>query len=531
MLVAVGAALRIFQYASDTSFWFDELSLVRNLVHRSAAQLATEPLRYDQVAPVGFLLAEKGISRLLGESDLAFRALLLPVGLAALVLFVPLARRLLDGCAVPFAVAMFAIGAPFVRYTAEVKPYGIDMFAVIAMSLVTLRLRDPGATAARYVGAGLSGAVLVWFSQATVLTLAGLGGALLLAWILERDQPTARALRIAVPIWAAACVAAAAVTFALVSPATRAFMDQFWRLRGGFPPWPVEKPKDLLWLWDRLTLQLGDNRVLAYPWPALYAALAIAGFIVLWRRRREGALVLLGPFAVVVLAALAGFYPFHSRVSLSVLPALVLAVGAAAEWIRRSLAGRHAALGAVAMLAVMAGPVWASVRRPPPYFVEDHKTVLAYVRDHRQAGDAVFVFPYELQAVERYGADYGLAAGDYQIGRCSAEDRRVFLRDVDRYRGRPRVWLIAGAVPPFQPPRSDVERYLSAIGTRKQEIAVESARPLYPVSAILFDLSDPERLAAADAETFPIQTKPAPGDPRPSVVVRCAEWFQPRGQS
>jgi len=104
-LVGLGAALRIFQYASDTSFWFDELSLVRNLVHRSAAQLATEPLRYDQVAPVGFLVAEKGISRVLGESDLAFRFLLLPIGLAALVLFVPLARRVLDGYAVPFAVA------------------------------------------------------------------------------------------------------------------------------------------------------------------------------------------------------------------------------------------------------------------------------------------------------------------------------------------------------------------------------------------------------------------------------------------
>ena len=106
-LVALGAALRIFQYASDTSFWFDELSLVRNIVHRTEAQLATVPLRYDQVAPVGFLVAEKAISRVLGESDLAFRFLLLPVGLFALVLFVPLARRLLDGYAVPFAVAMF----------------------------------------------------------------------------------------------------------------------------------------------------------------------------------------------------------------------------------------------------------------------------------------------------------------------------------------------------------------------------------------------------------------------------------------
>ena len=162
-LVAIGAALRIYQYASDTSFWFDELSLVRNIVHMSAAQLATEPLKYDQVAPVGFLLAEKGISRVLGESDLAFRALLLTVGLATLVLFLFLARRLLDGYAVPFALAVFAIGAPFIRYCAEVKQYGIDMLAVIAMSLVTLRLRDPDSTRSRCVAAGLLGAVLGWF--------------------------------------------------------------------------------------------------------------------------------------------------------------------------------------------------------------------------------------------------------------------------------------------------------------------------------------------------------------------------------
>jgi hypothetical protein len=55
-------------------------------------------------------------------------------------------------------------------------------------------------------------------------------------------------------------------------------MDTFWRLRQGFPPWPIEKPGDLLWPWDRVTLMFADNRVLAYPWPALYAALVIAGW-------------------------------------------------------------------------------------------------------------------------------------------------------------------------------------------------------------------------------------------------------------
>jgi hypothetical protein len=525
-LVAIGAALRIFQYASDTSFWFDELSLVRNIVHMSEAQLATEPLRYDQVAPVGFLVAEKAISRALGESDLAFRALLLPVGLAALVLFVPLARRLLDGYAVPFAVAMFAIGAPFIRYCAEVKQYGIDMASVIAMSLVTLRLRDPDAdTGARCVAAGLLGAVLVWFSQATILILAGLGGALLLAWLIERDAPTARALRIAVPIWAAACVAGLVVAQRLVSSSTQAFMDQFWRLRGGFPPWPIRKAGDLVWPWNRVRELFAEDMLLRYPWPALYAVLAGIGLIVLWRRRRAGAFVLLGPFAAAVFASVAQQYPFRARLVLYLAPAFVLVVAQAAESLRAFASRWHPALGFACLAALFAGPASSFVRFPPPYFVEDHKSVLAYVREHRQPGDVVFVYPYEIEAVERYGAEYGLAPGDYEVGQCSKNDRRAFLRDVDRYRGRARVWFIGGAVPPFQPPRQTVEAYLSTIGVPLRSIVVPGARPIAPVSAILFDLSDRKRLEAASAETFPM-VKPPAGSPM-AFPLNCGTWVEP----
>ena len=363
----------------------------------------------------------------------------------------PLARRVLDGYAVPFAVATFAIGAPFIRYCAEVKQYGIDMAAVIAMSLLALRLRDPDSTTGRCVRTGIVGAVLVWFSQVAVFALAGLGAALLLAWLIDRDRPTRRALLVAVPVWAIASLAAALVGLRLIAPDTRAFMDRFWRFRGGFPPWPIRKPADLLWLWDRTTQLFGDDMVLRYLWPALYGAVVAAGLIVLWRRNRAGALVVLGPFAVAVAAAVAQLYPFRTRLVLYVLPGLVLALAEGAEWLRRTAARLHPALGAACMaLLFVAGPAWAFVRVPPPYFVEDYKTVLAFVRAHRQPGDAVFVTPIAGEAVERYGPAYGLAPGDYQVGSCSAEDRRVMLREVDRYRGRPRVWVVASAVPPYQ---------------------------------------------------------------------------------
>ncbi len=260
--------------------------------------------------------------------------------------------------------------------------------------------------------------------------------------------------------------------------------------------------------------------VLRYQWPALYGGLAVVGMVVLGRRNRFGVLVLLGPFAVAVLAAAAQQYPFRTRLVLYLLPALVLAVAQAAEWIRRQAARLHPAVGGACMLLLFAGPAWSFVRVPPPYFVEDYKTVLAFVREHRQPGDEVFVYTYALEAVERYGPGYGLGPDEYRLGSCSAEDRRVFLRDVDRYRGKPRVWIIAGAVPPFQPPRATIEKYLSTIGVRRLSIAVPSEKPLFPVSATLFDLSDPARLAAASAETFPLE-------PEGPFRILCGEWVEP----
>ncbi|HTO86061.1 MAG TPA: hypothetical protein VMR54_00840, partial [Thermoanaerobaculia bacterium] len=391
-LVAVGAALRIFQYVSDTSLWFDELSIVRNLVHRSPMRLLMEPLGDFQVAPVGFMVVEKVVSRVLGESDLAFRFLLLPVALAALVLFLRLAERLLDGYAVPFAVATFAIGAPFIRYAAEVKSYGIDMAAMIALARIALTLREPGSPRAHSVRAGIAGAILVWFSQPAVFVLAGIGAALLLAWLRDRDLETRRALLVTVPMWAVVSAAATVVAYRHVTPETRAYMDQFWRVRDGFFPWPFQKPGDALWLWDRILELFSDPMVLRYRWPALSGGLVILGLIVLWRRNRFGALVLLGPFAVGVLAAVAQQFPLKTRVALYLLPILILSVAEGAEWLRRQASRLHPAAGGVCMAALLVVPALAFVQRPPPYWVEDHKTVLAFFRDHRQPGDAVLVF-------------------------------------------------------------------------------------------------------------------------------------------
>jgi hypothetical protein len=173
-LLAVGIALRVWQYLGDTSLWFDELSIARNIHERSFIQLMMEPLGYNQIAPVGFLAVVKGSTLLLGSTDMALRLFPFLCGLLSLILFWRVAERALDPISAAVALALFAVGLPFILYTTTLKQYGSDIAATLALIGITLDLRASPASARRCAMAGLAGFAIAWFSQAAMLVMGGL---------------------------------------------------------------------------------------------------------------------------------------------------------------------------------------------------------------------------------------------------------------------------------------------------------------------------------------------------------------------
>ena len=67
-IIFVGIFLRVWQYAVNRSLWFDEALLALNIVNRTFIGL-TQPLDYNQGAPIGFLIIEKVIIQLIGNKD------------------------------------------------------------------------------------------------------------------------------------------------------------------------------------------------------------------------------------------------------------------------------------------------------------------------------------------------------------------------------------------------------------------------------------------------------------------------------
>lgn len=509
-LLAAGACLRLWQYAANASLWADEANMALNLVSRSWARLL-EPLDHRQVAAPGWLLLEKAVLGVLGDGELALRLVPFLGSLVALPLFAALAGRLLRGLEVPLAVALVALGIPFILYAAQLKPYGSDLAATLALTLAVL----PGGVASperRALRLGLGGAVAVWFSQAAVLVVASLSVALCLlaAGDRSRRSPGPVVIRL-LPALLSAGLAVLEARRRLTA-ADVAYLQRFWE--SAFLPVPPRSLRDLAWPLTRLNTAFGGG-AMAYPLPGLFLGLALLGGRDLWRRDRPALLLLVAPFAITLAASTLRLYPFAPRTVLFLFPAALLLVAAGTSAVARLARGweRRAALGTAALCAALA--VLALLRYPPPYRPEDLKPVLAAVQRERQPGDAVYVYYGGDKAFRYYAGRFGFRPGDYVMGGCWRDDPRAFLRELDRFRGQARLWVIITHALPELREDTLILGYLDRIGVR--QAAHEGAPPARGgraarAAAYRYDLTDPARLGSASAGSYPLGDRSPGGD-------------------
>ena len=517
VLIVVGAALRLWQYGGNPALWLDELAVANNLLTRPAAILLSTPLADGQVAPPGFLLVSRAVVVTLGGSEYALRLFPLFCSLAALLGLATIARRvLLPGGAI-LATALFALSPAVAVFAAEAKQYAGDALVTILLTELALQWLD-APTGRRGLALALVGMLAAWFSQPAVFVLAGIGLALSLG------APTGQR-RVLVPmlaVWVVVAALAVAYARSRASSGLIAYMRYFWR--AGFMPWPARTADDLLWPW-RAIRDVFDL-LLDYPWPALYGVLAAGGAVSLLRRHWRHGLILSLPVLAALAAATIHAYPFQVRLVFFLVPSLLLLVAEGA-WRLGELTklrwGREGVLIGVAL-----PPAIGLVRNPPVWRVDDPRPVLAELQRQHRPGDVVYAYYPSWHTHRYYGTRYGFPLDRLDIGACHATDLHDYLRELDRYRGRPRVWFFtAFDLTRIVNEQQAMLRYLDAIGIRRSAIeGPSSTRPgtgglrirwkeRRPVTAYLYDLSDPVRLASTTAAEG--QLPPAvqyPGVPR-----------------
>jgi hypothetical protein len=222
-------------------------------------------------------------------------------------------------------------------------------------------------------------------------------------------------------------------------------------------------------------------------------------------------LLVIGPIAATAGAALVRQYPFLDRLILFLAPALICLVAAAIEW-ARSRVHRAPVLGGVVVAAAML-PLLATVRQfRSPRHVEEVRPVLAHVRAAWRPGDVLYVYYGGWHAAAFYGPRFGFSRGDIRFGGCHRDNVQRYIDELDRLRGRSRVWLLF--VHALRSERTPMLDHLARIGVQRDSvISRRGSSQFAPPSAYLYNLAALPETGVAGPSSEPPDSARDLGDP------------------
>jgi hypothetical protein len=411
--LAFGIALRVADFFNCRALSLDEARLAVNIAARSFRGLLS-PLAMDQSAPPLFLWGERAITLVFGHSDCTLRLLPVVAGTVAAALMYPFARRFLAP-AEAWLAALIGIFCPLLlTYSNTVKQYSVELLAGILLLLAWER-----ALAGRFRGRAalmlvVAGAIAPWLSLTCVFVL----GAWWVQLALMAARRGAGAARIALA--ATLCWGLSASTAYLVVYRTASgnpYMRRFWELafltpaRPGFLGRLWKSTEDLVWgfvagdpLVDRRPFLLAVHVV-----TVVVILLCLGGTRRLFRAQGPGPVWMLwGPGVLTLGASMAAVFPIAPRLTLFLLPALIVLVVAglteAVELLPLHARRPGLAVGAAVILLPMEFVGMARTFAPEPS--GRFQELVRALQTRRRPGEPVYIFARSLPAWIYYSTDW-----------------------------------------------------------------------------------------------------------------------------
>lgn len=448
--VALGIGLRIWGVLANRSFWSDESALIDNILTRSFSGLLL-PLGDDQAAPIGWLLAQKALSGLLTNQDLALRLLPLISGILALVLFAGFCIRSLPRSEAAFAVISLALLPTHLLYAGEVKQYVTDLMLSAFVLLLTLRALEGGEQRwRRLLALCVCGLVAIPFSHPVAFVLGGAGTSLFLQEVSSRRYQRAIVVAGVSVLWLATFAALYLLVYSQ-HPEMAAAMRGYWQRL--FAPVPPQNIKELFWYYKAL---------LAIPESALFygrifepghvTGAALGAIVFLWgaceiaRKDPFQAIVLLLPMVLALGASALQAYPFGSRFLMFAAPQILICIarGIGRLWAAAAVPRAVATAVPVLLLAVPLAVTTQQFTRPDgkPFETADSRTAMQTLAANYRVGDAIYVYSECLPEFRLQRQRYGLDDAKVLAGHHAPDGLEYFFHDVERMRQHHHVWIL-----------------------------------------------------------------------------------------
>lgn len=392
-----GAGVRVAVYLQNRSFFLDEANLARNIAERSLGDL-TQPLHYEQFAPLVFLWLSKINALLLGNTEYALRLLPLLAGLAAIFIFYKITTRLIPSLPARWlAVWVFAFHSGLLRYASECKQYGTDVFAALLAIWLALRQEQRPFGWRDFLGWSVLGLALIWFSMPVVFVLSGVGLYWLFLYWRKKDRKSLALVAASIALW----LAGFAVFFftMLKNDAESDYLRQYHQPYF-LPLLPLSAAE---WKqWGGLLLQLIKS---FSGHTAVAQAIGLLGLLaawVHWARRRPELAILLG---IPLLACLAvsglHYYSLISRLTLFLVPFLLLTSAYGWHVIWEKAGPRLKAVVAACLVLMASGHDTYRYFRQP-FETDGLRQALAFVEARQQPADGLYLWKWAVPGYDFY---------------------------------------------------------------------------------------------------------------------------------
>ena len=449
-VVALGLVLRFAQYGHDREFWEDEAVLAVEIIQKTPLEL-TGVLAHDMNYPIGFLLVEKLMLALFGASEYAFRVFPLLAGLLSIVYFARLAwvfalsdrgadkaQTTLDTWGVVLvAVLCFSANKHLIYYSSELRQYAFELLSACMVYVLAgtsqMGSRSTREIHTRIVALSLFAIIAVWISLTVVYVLAA--ATLVQAWSL-RARENRRSLMLLVggsALWGISFLFHYGLIKSHIAAQDMAGNLQRYSAYMS-PPLPPTSFAELQMLRESI------EHLFYYPGGMTFIGLAIftfgLGSLSLWKRDKPLFWMLLLPVLFAGLASALHQYPFRGRYLLFIIPAmcLLLGEGVGVFW-RRDGAGLRPA-GYLLAFMLLAQPLahGLGVLKEPrtgPGGGSHTTQVLAYIQEHWQQGDRIFVHASQRSTFLYYKDHYSVRDEDYVLDDTAT---KFFALEIEPFR-------------------------------------------------------------------------------------------------
>ncbi|WP_316736899.1 glycosyltransferase family 39 protein [Pedobacter aquatilis] len=464
LLIGIGILIRLFHFFYNRSLWMDEVYLSTSIVKMKLADLISSPLYYQQKAPIGFLFVVKIITTIFGDRETALRLIPLISGIISMFLFIPISKYFLKGFAPLLALGILCLSPALVYHSVEIKQYSTELLGTMLSLYFYIKLKDKKEIKSLIIW-GLAGAIILWFSYSSIFILAGIGIALSLNYLLQKEWKALGLTLIPSFIWLASFI----INYVLFTHkhAESEWIAYWFRAYHNFMPLPPKSISDLKWfavniyrmldyplglLWNFIHISSNQTISMILKMPFLPILFLFTGIYTTVNKNFTEMLILSLPILLMFLASGLELYPLTERFWVFISPIFIIIIAEGYNFICTFFNSKKIKIVLIALILI--GPLILSVQsilEPQTFFVHKksfQREALEYLNNQYQNGDAVYIYWNNLPGYRLYKEIYhykfeGIEGSDQRKNSTNYENYFHNLRnDFIKFKNKKRVWVV-----------------------------------------------------------------------------------------